>query len=202
MGNLTKKLITKSGACVLIVCVCLIFALLALLDPIGELTYSLDAFALTQSALNKQEYWRLFTAHFVHSNVAHLGLNIAGCILTWALFYEYLSTKRLALLLPVCTLGLSLILLMVAPTIWYVGLSGTLHGVFAFALCFDIKTKRMTTYLLVLIGVAKLIYEQLGGSTEDTANLIGVAVAVDGHLYGAVLGVLSAAIVMLLEKRT
>lgn len=73
--------------------------------------------------------------------------------------------------------------------IWYAGLSGALHGIFAWGACVDIKEKMKSGWLL-LIGLAiKVGYEQIDGSSEQVANLIDAKVAVDAHLFGALTGI-------------
>ena len=66
--------------------------------------------------------------------------------------------------------------------IWYVGLSGILHGLLA-----AIAWQRYPILLVLLM--VKLGLEQLYGGLPATANLTGGAVIVDAHLYGAVIGI-------------
>ncbi len=73
--------------------------------------------------------------------------------------------------------------------IWYVGLSGTLHGLFSFALCQHWQLKQKWIYLLTGAFTLKLLNEQMGGLSLQTENLIGVQVLVDAHLYGALFGI-------------
>lgn len=54
----------------------------------------------------------------------------------------------------------------------------------------DILNKVRSGWLLLAGVAAKLVFEQLQGSSEDVASLIDANVAVDAHLYGAVCGVL------------
>lgn len=153
-----------------------------------------DSLVLNHSAISQWEVWRLFTAHFVHTNTWHLSLNIAGLGLTWLLFYEYFTPARISLVIMICTLGLSLVLFFtnnLQDITWYAGLSGTLHGLFAFGLVLELSQKRITTYVMIVFGTTKLAYEQLGGSTDSTAALIGATVAIDAHLWGAALGTLA-----------
>lgn len=160
--------------------------------------------SLTYRGLVQWELWRLFTGHFVHTNIWHLALNLAGLVLTWLLFFEHFTCKRMLFVTAVCTFGLSLILLVTGNLlafVWYVGLSGTLHGIFAFALVLDISSKQLSTYALIILGLGKLMYEQLGGATADTAALIGANVAINAHLWGAVLGVVAGLTVRLVGQQ-
>jgi len=154
-------------------------------------------FVLSLESFDKQEYWQLLSGHFMHTNLWHFTLNIAGLYLTYFLFAEYYSLKNIALALSFSTVGLS-IMLMLSGSLdniaWYAGLSGTLHGLFAYALVLDLHKKRISTYILIIFGIGKLVFEQSGGSTQSTAELIGASVAINGHLWGAVLGTIAGCI--------
>lgn len=73
----------------------------------------------------------------------------------------------------------------------YVGLSGTLHGLFgAFALT-EALTGRRSSWLLVGGLVAKIAWEQFMGFCYD-GTLINARVAIEAHLIGAIGGLLLA----------
>lgn len=178
--------LTNCLSCVVITLICTLIMLLP-----QSITNQL---VLSQVGIENFQIWRLLTGHFVHTNYWHFGLNIAGLWLTWLLFAEYFKCIPLTLVLSFSTIGLSLVLfytLNLQNITWYAGLSGTLHGLFAFALVLDITKKRVTTYIMIAFGVGKLVFEQMGGSTQSTADLIGANVAINGHLWGAVLGVVA-----------
>jgi len=152
---------------------------------------SSEQLAYQRTAIDMQEYWRLITGHLLHTNFAHLVLNLLGFLLLWALHGEYYTPKRLILFMLLSSMMTSAgIYLFSSSIIWYVGLSGILHGLFVWGACFDIVRKESTGWLL-LIGVAiKIGYEQFDGDTQSIADLIGASVAVDAHLYGAISGLL------------
>ena len=122
--------------------------------------------------------------------------------LLWALHGEH---YRIGLYLKVfvwCCLGTSVGLYFFSPDlIWYAGLSGALHGIFAWGACVDIKEKMKSGWLL-LIGLAiKVGYEQIDGSSEQVANLIDAKVAVDAHLFGALTGIAIFLLMFITAKR-
>jgi rhomboid family GlyGly-CTERM serine protease len=83
----------------------------------------------------------------------------------------------------------------------YVGLSGALHGtIVAFGLA-DWPKNKWTSTALIIGVTAKLIYEQLYGSSESVKQLINANVAVDAHLWGAVSGVLVGAVYLFWRYR-
>lgn len=139
------------------------------------------------------EPWRLLTAHVVHLGWMHLALNLVGLGLIWVLFGRRLVPWAWTVALVVCALAVSLGLWWRdADLAWYVGLSGVLHGLLVLGALAALKTERRTA-LLVLAGIAlKLAWEQYSGGDAGTAALVGGAVIVNAHLYGALGGLLCA----------
>ena len=161
-----------------------------------------DYLAYDRYAIQGLETWRIITGNLVHTNGYHLILNIAGLILLWALHGEH---YRVGLFLKVfiwCCIGTSAGLYFYAPDlIWYAGLSGALHGIFAWGACMDIKEKMHSGWLL-LVGLAlKVGYEQFDGSSAQVAALIDAKVAVDAHLFGALSGSIIFLLMLLTAKR-
>jgi rhomboid family GlyGly-CTERM serine protease len=180
MAKPNKKLMSAL-VCIVISLVCvLIFALPVAVQNTLILSTDLKA---------QWQLWQLLSAHLTHSNLWHLGLNIAGLWLVWLLFWEVFELKAFLFTLLACSVGLSVALLSFTDATPYLGLSGTLHGLFAYALVRELPSKRPTTWLLIIAALFKLLYEQFGGSVASTEALIGIRVAIDGHLWGAVIGV-------------
>lgn len=148
-------------------------------------------FAYDRYAIQGLETWRLLTGNLVHTNGYHLLLNLAGVVLLWALHGEHYRAGLYLKVFAWCGLGTSAGLYFYAPDlIWYAGLSGALHGIFAWGACMDILN-RMKSGWVLLAGVAvKVIYEQTVGGSADVAALIDAKVAIDAHLFGAMSGVL------------
>ncbi|MFT4994925.1 MAG: rhomboid family GlyGly-CTERM serine protease [Paraglaciecola sp.] len=114
-----------------------------------------------------------------------------GLSLLWALHGQYFTTKSYLLFVLLMSLTCTLGIYFFAPRLdWYVGLSGTLHGLFVVGAYFDIRAGMKSGWLL-LIGVwAKIAHEQWYGASQDVAQLIGANVAIEAHLYGAISGML------------
>ena len=147
--------------------------------------------AFDRGKIQSLELWRLLSGNFLHTNFSHLILNALGLSLLWALHGQYFTTKAyliiFLLLSLACTLG---IYIFAERLSWYVGLSGTLHGLFVLGAFKDIQTGLKSGWLL-LIGVwAKIAHEQWYGASEDVAQLIGANVAIEAHLFGALSGML------------
>jgi rhomboid family GlyGly-CTERM serine protease len=117
-------------------------------------------------------------------------MNVAGLWLIWLLFGQRLSVVYWLLILFGSALGVSLGLLAFHPDIlWYVGLSGVLHGLFTGGCLMDIRSGRKDALLLFGLIVAKLAWEQFSGPLPGSEATAGGKVVVDAHLYGAICGV-------------
>lgn len=150
-------------------------------------------------ALAHGEYWRLLTAHLTHLGWSHLLLNLAGLFLLHALVGDVLSRREWLWLMLFSALSISAGLWLFEPQLrWYVGLSGVLHGVLlGGALLLTLAGNREGVYLLV-ITLAKLLWEQVVGPMPGSEATAGGKVIVNAHLYGAIAG---GVFVMLLWSR-
>lgn len=148
-----------------------------------------EAWRLERARL-ASEPWRLATGHFVHLGWSHLALNLAALGVVWALFGNALPARQWLATILVCAAGVSLGLLCLSPGLdWYVGLSGMLHGLLAAAAVRQLLRRRDFFDAVLLLGLAaKLGWEQWAGGDPGSARLIGGAVVVDAHLYGALTG--------------
>ena len=87
------------------------------------------------------EIWRLITGNFVHLSGSHALLNIAGLVLIWLLFGHCYNNATWLIVLLSSLLTTTLGLLVFNPELdWYVGLSGSLHGLFIAGCIAEIKS--------------------------------------------------------------
>ncbi|OFI35389.1 rhombosortase [Alteromonas lipolytica] len=150
-----------------------------------------DLLAYDRYALESMETWRLISGNLVHTNGYHLLLNLVGLLLLWALHGEHYRPITFLKIFVWCSLGTSLSIYLFSPQlIWYVGLSGALHGIFVWGACMDILNKMRSGWLLLGGLVVKIVLEQTQGSSAEVASLIDASVAIDAHLYGAICGAL------------
>ncbi len=146
------------------------------------------------------EYWRLLSGHFVHLNWPHFFLNIAALLLIWQTLFETTPSWQFtaATLWTSAVVGLALHYLQ-PEIIWYVGLSGSLHGLFVIGITPLLRRKVVFAHLATLVLIGKLIYEQ-------TINPIGQSllgeqeVIIEAHLYGASAGAVWAVIAALAKS--
>jgi rhomboid family GlyGly-CTERM serine protease len=152
-----------------------------------------NALSFDRSALAEGEWWRVLSAHFVHLDAQHALLNGLGFVLMWALFARDYSPARWATIYFAACLAVAAGLWWFDPQVaWYVGASGTLHGVMSAGTLAHLKRRDLDGWILAAFIVGKLAYEQIAGSMPfaGASNTI-----VDAHLYGAI-GGLAAALVL------
>jgi rhomboid family GlyGly-CTERM serine protease len=149
------------------------------------------------------EPWRLFGAHFVHLGWIHLWMNLAGLAVLWLLLGDTIRPALWASGVLFIALAVSLGLLCCSPAVtWYVGFSGVLHGLFAAGAVANIRRLPALGSALVVGLTAKLVLERVAGDDTLTQRLIGDAVIVDAHLYGAVAGVCYGVLLLVMSSRS
>jgi rhomboid family GlyGly-CTERM serine protease len=162
---------------------------LAMLGDTGR-----DWFSFDRPAIASGEAWRLLTGHLVHLGFSHLALNLAGLLLVWYLVGAVFSRSQWLIILLVDFVVVNLGLWILEPQlVWYVGLSGVLHGVLAAGIIASIRTLRVDVLVLGIALLGKLVYEQLLGPLPGSEESTGGAVIVAAHLYGAIGGAIGAA---------
>lgn len=148
------------------------------------------------------QWWRLFTGHLVHLGLSHLALNLAGLLLIGWLFAPGLRAAHWLWLLAGSWLAICAGFLLLEPALmWYVGLSGILHGLLLGGALLDAGLASRVRWVLVAGVLLKLAWEQWAGALPFTAEAAGGAVIVDAHLYGGLGGLLSGLLIQSLERR-
>ncbi len=154
-------------------------------------------------AILEGDAWRLLTGHLTHLGWPHLLMNLIGLWLLWMLYGDCMSNRLWWGMILLSGLGISLGLMMFNPNlIWYVGLSGVLHGVFSCGIICRLRTGVRGEWLMLTLLTIKLGWEQFYGSVPGSAEFAGGPVIVDAHLYGAIVGALFSFIVPLNKTRS
>lgn len=151
------------------------------------------------NAIADGQWWRILTGNFSHTNYSHLLMNLAGL---WIISYLFQPNKKQlisALLFISLVTGGALLFSSIQI---YVGLSGTLHGLFSLFALREALNGRNSSWLLVLGLIAKIAWEQFVGPSSTTGELINARVAIEAHLAGSLAGGFMAVIVFLTNKRT
>ena len=151
------------------------------------------------NAIAEGQWWRILTGNFSHTNYSHLVMNLAGL---WIISYLFQpSKKQLVLALLVISLVTGIALLFSSIQI-YVGLSGTLHGLFGLFALREALNDRNSSWLLVIGLIAKIAWEQFVGPSSMTGELINAHVAIEAHLAGAMTGGFIAIVSFLTNRET
>jgi len=152
-----------------------------------------EALRYDRIAIADGEIWRLVSGHFVHLGWSHLALNGVGFGLIWYLAAARFRVRQWLLLSCAVIAGIDLGFWFLQPQlVWYVGMSGLLHGLLAAGTVSGIRDRQPEFWLIGVFLVAKLAYEQLVGPLPGSEGTTGGSVVVAAHLYGAVSGALAA----------
>ncbi len=154
-----------------------------------------------RGALAQGELWRLITAHLVHLGWPHLWLNLAGLLILGNLFSDVLSGRDwwVGLLLSALAIDAGLWLID-TQVLWYVGLSGALHGLMVLGGLRLIPRQSLIGAGLVIGVVLKLGWEQWQGPLPFTESAAAGPVLVNAHLYGSAGGAVSFGLLWLAER--
>ncbi|WP_180039486.1 rhombosortase [Acinetobacter sp. YH12218] len=139
------------------------------------------------------DFWRLWTAHWVHVGWIHFALNMLAFICLPFIFPRVSIWHFVAILLilsPLISLSFYFFLSDIEA---YAGLSGVLHGAYVAVACVHLMYKRERNFaaFVLLLILAKLVWENTMGNT-GTAELIGSPVLVEAHLLGVIWGIIIA----------
>ena len=169
-------------------------AIVAVLLQLGGDT-AREALAFSRANLGAGQLWRLATGHFVHLGWTHLVLNLAGlALVSWLVGHAY-DWRRWLFIGFVSIAVIDAGFWFLYPELdWYVGLSGLLHGLLAAGLLSGIVARDRESIALAAFVVAKLAWEQIGGPLPGSEATSGGTVIVEAHLYGAIGGLLAAAL--------
>lgn len=137
------------------------------------------------------EPWRWWTAHWVHLGWRHYALNMLAFMFI-AVIFPRVSKHSLTFVLLVFPPFLSLGLYLFYPSVYgYAGLSGVLHGLYAFVaiqhLTCKISRERQFAWLVLGCTIIKVLWEKWLGHTE-TEQIIKVPVLIESHQIGLVIG--------------
>ncbi|MBL1276497.1 MAG: rhombosortase [Ectothiorhodospiraceae bacterium] len=172
----------------------LLLALCVTLITLGGSEFS-AFFRYEREAILHGQVWRIFSGHLAHLGWSHLSMNVAGLALIWALTVGVYSNTQWLLILAGLMLGTSFGLLVLNPElVWYVGLSGVLHGMLTAGVIADIRNGSRSAYLLLIAVAGKLIWEQFAGPLPGSQATAGGTVIVDAHLYGGICGIILGAL--------
>ncbi len=148
-----------------------------------------------RTAIADAEIWRLMTGHFVHLGLGHYLLNALALILVWVAVGMYFTNRQWLIVTAVSIAGVDAGLWLFHPQlVWYVGMSGFLHGLLAAGIVKGFQFLPREALLGGMVVLVKIVYEQMLGPMPGSEQSAGGNVVVDSHLYGALAGLGVAAV--------
>ena len=155
----------------------------------------LAGLAFDRAAIQSEEYWRLISGHLAHTNDSHLAMSLTGIFALWLLQGDDYNVRDYLTAAITIAVGVSASLYYLESSVnGYSGLSGLLHGLFAWGVTADLRARRHIGLVLVVGLLAKLLLEQSFGAAPASERVLGYPVLIDANLYGATFGSLSGAI--------
>ena len=177
MNEARKKAL---GSAVFVFCLCALQSFSVTLELDRQLVFS-------------GEVWRIWSGHFVHTNIPHLLLNIVAALL---LYFAFFSTIKLAELLAcsfIFTALISLALLYFYPELeWYNGLSGLLHALTIYCSIRMMRAGDMVFLVALVVVWLKVLAESTGTYLGYESLLGNMTVVTEAHLVGAFVGTITA----------
>lgn len=154
-----------------------------------------------RQAIAGGQWWLLLSGNFVHLGKSHLWMNLAGFALVVALVWSHFTALQWFIITLFSSLVVGAGLYLLDPDVgWYVGFSGSLHGLILAGCLADLKTYPRSAGLLLVLIIGKLGWEQIAGALPGSESVAGGHVVVNAHLYGA-LGGAVIGIALLLARR-
>ena len=142
-----------------------------------------------RAAVLHGEVWRLLTGSFVHLGWVHLGRDALGLLLIWGLFSEALDERAWLGVLLLSALAVGLGLLAFSPQIaWYVGISGSLFGLYCAGALVEFPKRPGYSAALLLAMAAVIGWTLHAGALPGETRGLGGKVVPQAHLYGAIGG--------------
>ncbi|MFD2180150.1 rhombosortase [Veronia pacifica] len=170
--------------------VIILFCSIAILAVVSQLPEIRDFMVWDrQLIIDHSQWWRIVTGNITHTNDNHLGMNLAALAVIYWVHKDYYKALPIAALILTCMLAVGVAMFSSSYNL-YAGLSGMLHGLFAWGIVRDIF-ERVRFSLLLFIGlIVKVIYEVINGGAASTESFINAAVAVEAHVAGTLAGLL------------
>lgn len=176
---------------------------IALLCITLQYTGLADTLRYDRQAIGSGQIASLLTGNFVHLGASHLWMNLAGLGLVVALVWPHYRAWQWLLITLLCSVVVGLGLWYFNPEIhYYVGFSGTLHGLILAGVLADLRQYPLSAGILLALIISKLAWEQFAGALPGSESVAGGLVVVDAHLYGAIAGAVLGLVFLLFAPAT
>lgn len=155
-----------------------------------------------RDAIRTGEFWRLLSGHLAHLGWSHLAMNVAGLLLISWLFAPRGQAWLWSAYVLVCTFLTGIGLYVLSPQIiWYVGLSGVLHGLIVVGAFRWIMEGDRMGYAVLAVIAFKIGWEQVFGALPLSQAVAGGPIAIDAHLWGSIAGLLVGILILIAGRQ-
>ena len=139
-----------------------------------------------RSLIAAGDYWRLWTGNWVHTNVWHLSLNLAGFWLLFLLNPKVFYHRGLLPYIASIGFGVGMGLWWFSPTVqWYVGFSGVLYGLYLqTGLQFLRQGDKLSATLIILGICGKTVWDWQQQGESFSSTLVQAPIIYAAHGYG------------------
>jgi rhomboid family GlyGly-CTERM serine protease len=165
----------------------LILVIITVICLISQFEPTSQALTWDKTLIANGQWWRIVSGNFTHTNLPHLAMNMLAL---WLINFMFQPNSRQFVLISVVLSAMVGIGLIFTDLQRYVGLSGTLHGIFAYYALGEAVAGRRSSWLLVGSVIVKVMWEQLVGPSPTSASLIKAPIAIDAHLIGLLAGLI------------
>lgn len=131
--------------------------------------------------------WRGWCAHWLHLDLKHALVNVAGFLLVWAWLSPSFAATGWITVVIVAIITIDLGLWWFTTLDWYVGASAVIHAMAASGITARVIAGDRFASGFAILGLLKLAIEQW---TVPGKLVGGTIVATDAHLFGVIAGVL------------
>ncbi len=168
----------------IIIFVLFIFLLSALAQL--SLMFEMDWLQFARADIEAGQWWRFITGNLVHLTWRHFAMNILALLAIFALYSKCLNIHGMILVFLLSCLSVTLGIWIFSPQIhWYVGLSGSLHGLLVTLIILDYAIHKYWLNIILLFAlITKLLWEGMMGPMPGSESVAGGPVVVQAHLYG------------------
>lgn len=156
-----------------------------------------------RDAILAGEWWRILSCNIVHLGVNHSLLNLSVFVLSSVIFAKQLSLRLWYSITCICSVSVGLGIYYFDKGISnYVGLSGALYGLIAFAALSQVKESPVVSLILAAYVYYKVISQQLASFDDNhMREFIGGAVVESSHLFGLIAGTVCISVIFLWNLR-
>jgi rhomboid family GlyGly-CTERM serine protease len=164
---------------------CIVIMLLP--EHVRELLY------LHIERVKEGEYWRVISAHFTHYSWIHCLSNIVGLFLLIGIFSHSQQRMRWLLATTVICIAISSGLILFSTQLdWYLGFSGVLTGLFAYAAIKSLNKNTLISTIILITLSTYVVIQLFEGELISSTILINLKASSYAHAYGFIAGVLFA----------